>query len=380
MGALTLGVVSSSRKENEHRVPIHPRHLDRIEPELRGRILLESGYGERFGVPDDQLAPYVGGFRTRSELLATADVVLLPKPTLADLEELREGGVLWGWPHCVQDSLLTQLAIDRHLTLIAWEAMNHWAQDGTFGVHVFHKNNELAGYCSVLHAAALLGITGHYGRRRRAVVISFGATGRGAVTALLGLGLYDVTVLTQRDVPSVVDSIPGVLMGRFERTEEDPRRCQVLRQTGPQPMAEFLAEHDLLVNCVFQDTDAPLLFVTDDDLPLFDPGTLLVDVSCDEGMAFSFARPTSFAQPMFTVGDDVRYYAVDHSPSYLWDAASWEISEALLPYVPTVLSGPAAWDGDQTLRRAIEIRDGVVQNLKILSFQDRELEHPHPRR
>ena len=89
--------------------------------------------------------------------------------------------MLWGWPHCVQDEEMTQLAIDRRLTLIAWEAMNHWTEDGAFSLHVFHKNNELAGYCSVLHALQLMGTTGEYGRRLRAAVISFGATARGAV-------------------------------------------------------------------------------------------------------------------------------------------------------------------------------------------------------
>ena len=68
---------------------------------------------------------------------------------------LRAGQVLWGWPHCVQDTELTQLAIDQRLTLIAFEAMNHWTRDGAFSLHVFHKNNELAGYCSVLHALQL---------------------------------------------------------------------------------------------------------------------------------------------------------------------------------------------------------------------------------
>ena len=48
------------------------------------------------------------------------------------------------------------------------------------------------------------------------------------------------------------------------------------------------------------------------------------------------------------VGDDVHYYAVDHSPSYLWNSATWEISEALLPFLRTVLAGPAAWDADPT--------------------------------
>ena len=80
------------------------------------------------------------------------------------------GQIIWGWPHCVQDTALTQVTIDRRLTLIAFEAMNHWQADGGFGLHVFHKNNELAGYCSVLHAMQLAGITGSYGRRLRAAL------------------------------------------------------------------------------------------------------------------------------------------------------------------------------------------------------------------
>ena len=176
MDQLTLGVVATSRKTDERRLAIHPAHLERIDPELRARLFLEQGYGERFGVSDAALAPLVAGLRSRDELLAESDVVLLPKPLADDLETLRSGQVVWGWPHCVQDRRMTQLAIDRGLTLIAFEAMNHWTRGGHFSVHVFHKNNELAGYCSVLHALQLVGSTGDYGRRLSAAVISFGAT------------------------------------------------------------------------------------------------------------------------------------------------------------------------------------------------------------
>ena len=58
----------------------------------------------------------------------------------------------------------------------------------------------------------------------------------------------------------------------------------------------------------------------------------------------------------------MHYYGVDHSPSYLWNSATWEISEALIPYLRTVMDGPGGWDRDETIRRAIEIRDGVIQN------------------
>ena len=379
MDQLSLGVMARSRKENEQRLAIHPMHIERIDAELRRRIYLEHGYGERFGVPDEQLAGHVAGFRTREQLLADCDVILLPKPLPADLSELHEGQVLWGWPHCVQNQEITQLGIDRRLTLIAFEAMNHWSGDGSFSLHVFHKNNEMAGYCSVLHAMQLTGTTGEYGRPLRAAVISFGATGRGAVTALNAHGVNDVHVLTHRDVTAVASPIHSARMVRFEPAADGSGRCHVLVESGPAPMAAYLAGFDIVVNCVLQHPGAPLMFLTGDDLAAFAPGSLIVDVSCDEGMGFSWARPTSFAAPMITVGGTICYYAVDHSPSLLWNSATWEISEALLPHLRLVLAGPQAWEADPTIQRALEIRGGIIQNPDILSFQHRSPQYPHTR-
>ncbi len=381
MDQLVLGILGESAKEHEYRLPVHPQHFDRIDEGLRGRVLVEQGYGERYGVRDELLEPQVGDLCTREEILASADVILLPKPTLPEVEGLRDGQVLWGWPHCVQDAELTQLAIDKRLTIIAWEAMNHWTAGGSFDVHVFHANNELAGYCSVLHALTLQGCTGHYGRRLSAVVIGFGNSARGAVTGLAALGIQEATVLTTRDVTAVASPIPSVTFRRLERVEDTPGRTVVQTGDGSSvtPTADFVSDFDIVVNCVLQDTDDPMMFVTNDELDLFATGALLVDVSCDEGMGFECAVPTTFSEPMFTVGNGVRYYGVDHSPAYLWNSATWEISSALVPFLGCVMQGPASWDGDETISRAIEIRDGVIQNPKILSFQGRAAEYPHVR-
>jgi alanine dehydrogenase len=374
---LTLGVLASTRKPAERRLPIHPLHFERIEPEVRRNIILEQGYGERFGISDAHLSTLVGRMAGREELLASADVVLLPKPQPEDLSELRDGQVLWGWPHCVQDRAITQLAIDKKLTLIAFEAMNHWASDGGFGLHVFHKNNELAGYCSVLHALALTGSTGDYGRRLSAVVIGFGATARGAVTALNAHGIHDVQVLTNRGVAAVGAPIHSVNIVQFDHDDEAPFLSQVITERGRVPLAPFLAESDIVVNCTLQDPNNPLTYLQTDDLAAFAPGSLIVDVSCDEGMGFSWARSTTFSDPVFTVGDHITYYAVDHSPSYLWNSATWEISQALLPFLATVMDGPEAWAQNDTIARAIEIRDGVIRNKDVLEFQKREDAYPH---
>jgi alanine dehydrogenase len=377
MNRLSLGVIARSRKENERRLPLHPHHLSQIPDDLRAHIYLETGYGEPFGLSDAQLEAWVAGFRTREQLIEECDVILQPKPLRSDLAELREGQVLWGWPHCVQDTELTQLAIDQRLTLIAFEAMNHWNADGSFNLHVFHKNNELAGYCSVLHALQLAGMSGDYGRRLNAAVIGFGATARGAVTALNALGVLDVDVLTHRQIAAVAAPIHSARIIHFDGDSVTAPVSHAVTEDGPVPLAEFLSEHDIIVNCVLQDTDNPQMFMTDEDLPGLSPGSLVVDVSCDEGMGFSWARPTSFTDPTFVVGDNVQYYAVDHSPSYLWNSATWEISEGLLPWLGTVIGGPGAWEAEPVIRRAIEIRDGVVQNPAILSFQGRSVEHPH---
>jgi alanine dehydrogenase len=181
--------------------------------DLRARIVLEHGYGDRYGASNRQLAAEVAGMPSRAKIIATSDVVLLPKPTLQDVSDLRDGQVLWGWPHAV----------------------------------------------------------------------------RGLWTA-----------------------------------------------------GAFLAGYDIVVNCVLQDSDSPLMFVVGADVAAFRPGSLIVDVSCDAGMGFDFGRPTSFEEPMFTVGDGVAYCGVDHSPTYLWNSATWGSTEALIPYVRTVMGGPPA--------------------------------------
>lgn len=376
---LTLGLLAGSSMENERRLPIHPHHLDRIDPDLRARMVVERGYGADFRLEPGYVESRVGRVAERSEVLRSADVLLLPKPQAADVAAIPAGRVLWGWPHCVQDAGMTQTAIDSRLTLIAFEAMNHWTRGGDFSLHVFHKNNELAGYCSVLHALTLAGSTGDYGPRLSAVVIGFGATARGAVTALKAHGIHDIQVLTQRGVAAVGSPIHTAHITQLNTDEGPTHLSEVLTKTGNVLLPEFLASHDIVVNCTLQDVAAPLTYLRTEDLDRFTSGGLIIDVSCDEGMGFDWARPTTFDEPMFKVGRDVDYYAVDHSPSYLWNSATWEISEATLPFLRTVMEGPAAWAKDLTISRAIEIHDGVIQNPSILSFQHREPVYPHPR-
>ncbi len=377
MSKLKLGVIGTSRKEDERRFPIHPEHLSRIPDAIRRQLIFEEGYGAPFDISDSEIAAQAGGIATRHELLADIGMVIISKPVLADLLELREGGTLWGYVHCVQQQDITQAALNRKQTLIAFEDMFVWSPSGQRCRHTFYKNNELAGYCAVLHALQLKGIDGHYGNRRKIVIFSFGAVSRGAIYALKAHGFRDITICIQRPDHEVREEVLDCHYVKVRAGNEDEARMMVVEHDGAKrPLAELILEADIIVNGTFQETDNPTDFVIEEESSCLKPHSLIIDVSCDQGMGFFFAKPTTFKQPIFKY-KTIDYYAVDHTPSFLWESATRSISAALIVYLSTVLSGRDSWQKNETIRYAINIDGGVIKKTSIITFQNRESNYPH---
>ncbi|MEQ8241571.1 MAG: N(5)-(carboxyethyl)ornithine synthase [Cyclobacteriaceae bacterium] len=377
MALSTMGVIGTSKKEDERRVPIHPEHISRLPENIRRKLIFEVGYGERFNISDQELAQQTGGTATREEILSDIGLVVIAKPVLSDLEELKEGGIIWGYPHCAQQTMITQTAIDRKLTLIAFEDMFVWSPKGAIGRHTFYKNNEMAGYCAVIHALQLKGIDGHYGNQRKVIIFSFGAVSRGAIYALKAHGFRDITICIQRPDHEVREEVLDVNYVRIEKGKVGEARLKVVEHDGSErPLIDLISESEIIINGTFQDTDDPIDFVKEEEKARLRVGTLIIDVSCDEGMGFYFAKPTSFKHPIVSV-DKVDYYAVDHTPSYFWESASRSISAALVVHLPSVISGRSGWNSNMTIKNAINIDEGVVVKEGILRFQNRAVAYPH---
>jgi len=375
---LTLGMIGSSNKENEKRVAIHPVHFPLMDAVARQRVFVEQDYGARFRISDGEILQSVAGTKTREEIFAECDIVMIFKPTFADFPFFRPNQIIWGAFHLVQTPAFVQEAIEKKLTCIAMESMFTWRPDGKRGVWLFHTQSELAGYCSVLHSLQLAGMKGWHDQPKRVAVISFGSTGRGAVHAFMGMDFTDITVFTQREPLAVAGKIPTVKYDQYHRDTLNPEKVMYETRSGQRvPFGEILSGFDIIVNCVYQNTDKPLMFIYNRDLGKFKSGSKLIDVSCDHGMGFEFAHPTTFDDPTFEVGNGVTYYSVDHSPSYLYNTASLEHSKEAFPYVHHVLGGETAWRDCPTVGNAVEIREGVVVNPKILSYQHREEAFPH---
>ncbi|GEO23138.1 N(5)-(carboxyethyl)ornithine synthase [Cyclobacterium qasimii] len=378
MALLKMGVIGTSKKEDERRVPIHPAHLKRIPETIRKQLIFEKGYGLPFNVADEEISELTGGIASRSEILTDIGAAIIAKPILSDLEELKEGGLLWGYPHCAQQSPITQIAIDKKLTLIAFEDMYVWSPSGQIGRHTFYKNNEMAGYCAVIHALQLKGIDGHYGNQRKVIIFSFGAVSRGAIYALKAHGFRDITICIQRPDHEVREEVLDVHYARLRKGNENEPRLMVVEHDGTErPLLELINESEIIINGTYQDTDDPINYVLEEEKSMLKPGSLFIDVSCDEGMGFYFAKPTTFKNPLIAI-DTIDYYGVDHTPSYFWESASRSISAAMIVHLPVVISGRKSWKESQTITNAINIDNGVIVKDTILRFQNRNANYPHP--
>ena len=367
---MKTAIIATSRKEEERRVPIHPRHIELIPKKVRDELYFEQGYGESFGVSDNQISSMTGNEAVgRRKLLSGFHSFIITKPVEEDFKEVPDGSTVWGWVHSVQQSDVTQTAIRKKLTLVAWENMYYLNE--RCKTHIFQKNNEMAGYCGVQHALQLRGIDGYFGPERSATVLGFGSVSRGAIYALQGHGINRINVITMRPSHVVSDRIPGL---QYMQMQKQADGTFVVKNSHNlwTPIIDELTQSDIIVNGVIQDPTNPSIFIQDYETKCFTKECLIVDISCDNKMGFSFAHPTDFSHPICQIGN-ILYYSVDHTPTLLWDSATWEISAGLLPYLPDFVQKKE----NPVLKRATDMRNGIILNKDILTFQNRSLHYPY---
>ncbi|MDF2633028.1 MAG: alanine dehydrogenase, partial [Caproiciproducens sp.] len=294
---MDIAIIGTSKKENEKRVPIHPDHIRQIPEKIRKHLFFEKGYGIPFDMEDETICSLTGNpLIERQRLLNNSKTILITKPLIEDFEEMENGTIVWGWLHSVQQSIIAQIAIDKKLTLIAWENMYYQGERDL--LHIFSKNNEMAGYCGVQHALQLTGKDGNFGPARKAIVISLGSVSRGAIYALQGHGFNDITVYTQRPSFLIANQIPRIHYKQI--IKDDMGVLETVNANGEKtPFIDELVTADIIVNGVLQNPNNPVVYINDNDIAKFTKTCLVIDISCAMGMGFSFARPTNFSDPIF---------------------------------------------------------------------------------
>ncbi|WP_414838664.1 N(5)-(carboxyethyl)ornithine synthase [Carnobacterium sp. TMP28] len=316
----SIGFVNSY-KDGEKRIALLPKDI----AQLRHKELLffEKNYGSDLSISDTEYAA-LGCQIVSREIALQQDIICDPK--IGDstfLKDLRAGQTLFGWIHAVQSKEITNILVENKLSAYAWEDMY---EDNR---HCYWRSNELAGEAAVMHAYQLHGMMPY---DTKVALIGRGNTAKGALRILIGLGA-NVKV--------------------FNRRQETLFRKE---------MAEF----DVIVNALLWDTTRTDHIVYRADLKTLKPGTMIIDVSCDENGAIESTVPTSLKHPIYEV-DGVVHYAVDHTPTIFYRSASSAISHETAKYIDGLIENRP----NVVLADALIIEEGRIIDERINEYQNK---------
>lgn len=325
----TIGFVISSKQDEERRALL-PKDVFRLRhPNM---LVFEEGYGEVLGI-SDQAYKDTGARVCSCEEAHAQPVVCNPKvPTLEEREYYRDGQTFFGWVHAVQGKSIVDFFTSKKMCAIAWEEM--YEKDR----YIFWRNREISGEAAILHALPFLN---QLPDDLQVAMIGRGNCARGAFKILSRLGAN---------------------VRSYDRVT-----VKYLR--------EEIGEFDVIVNAVLWDVFRTDHLVYREDLKKMKPGSMIIDISCDEGMGIETSRPTTIKEPIYVV-DGVLHYAVDHTPSIFAKSASEAISTALSPYIDCLVEERP----NPVLEQAMCIRNGVILDQRVIEFQNRtstnEVCHP----
>lgn len=318
----TIGFVNS-HKLGEKRIALLPKDI--VELKHREALFFERNYGSDLNISDTEYAALGCQIVSRKVALAQ-DIICDPKIGNATfIKDLHPGQTLFGWVHAVQNKEITDTLVANQLSAYAWEDMY---EDNR---HSYWRNNELAGEAAVMHAYQLNGVMPY---DTKVAILGRGNTARGAQRILIGLGA-DVKV--------------------YNRKQE---------KLFQKEMTEF----DVIVNAILWDTSRTDHLIYQKDLKQFKPGTLFIDVSCDEQGAIETTVPTSLNNPIYEV-DGVVHYAVDHTPTIFYRSSSNAISSETANYIDKLVENRP----NKILKNALIVDNGRIIDERINQFQHRSI-------
>lgn len=316
----TVGFIKSS-KENEKRVAITIDDIDNVVN--KSKLYFEKGYFKDFNIPDEEIIKKGANVVSKAEIL-NMDIICDPKAGDGEyINELKEGTIVFGWIHAVQNRDITDKFINNNLTAIAWEDM----YEG--GRHSFWRNNELAGEAAIFHAYSIYGKLPY---ETKVALLGRGNIARGALTTLVSLG-------ARVDV-------------------YDKRMEQLLRDN--------IGQYDVIVNGILWDTTREDHIIYREDLKKMKKDSIIIDISCDREGGIETSIPTTIENPVYYV-ENVMHYVVDHTPSILFKSATKSISAEVIKYLDELIVG----NNNSVLEKATAIKNGDIIDNRIIAFQGR---------
>ncbi len=314
-------------------------------------VFLETGAGVASGYQDEDYRQIGVNICPSAESLYSAAqlVVKVKEPIEAEYGLLNEQHILFSYLHLAANKPLTEFLRANGLTAVAFETV----QEADGSLPLLAPMSDIAGRLSVQLGTQLL----HRPQGGKGVLLG-GLPGaeRGHVV-IIGAGVAGGNA-------ALLAAASGARVTVFDRKRD---RLEAMRQLGPNVTAlygyadsinDVLPDADLVIGAVLIPGAKAPHVISAEQVRQMQPGSVIVDISVDQGGCVETTRPTDYTQPTYRV-DDIVHMAVTNMPGAVPRSASQALSMAVLPYLLDLArQGTELLQDYPALSRGINIRAG----------------------
>jgi alanine dehydrogenase len=342
-------------KRHEYRVAATPAAVQALVT-AGHEVLLQAGAGAGSSFEDEAYAAVGARIVPEAADAWSAEMVLKVKePIASEYGFLRDELLLFTFLHLAADRALTDALLAAGTTSVAYETV----QLDNGGLPLLTPMSEVAGRLATQFGAHYLsrflsgrglllgGVPGV--ESAEVVILGGGVVGTNAAKMALGLGARVTVLETSHDRMQYLDDVFG---GRLQT---------IASNAGT--VAEMLPRADLLIGAVLiPGARAPRL-VTREMLGSMKRGSVIVDVSVDQGGCIETIHPTTHDEPTYVI-EDVVHYGVANMPGAVPNTSTRALSNQTLPFALRLAADPFG-----TLRREAPLRRGLNTHAGSLTYQ-----------
>jgi len=341
-------------KNNEYRVAITPSGVHELARNGH-EVYIETGAGVGSSITnEDYVAAGAQILGTAEDTWAIGDLILKVKePVPAEYDKMREGQTLFTYLHLAANEPLTRELVKRKVTGIAYETV----ELADHQLPLLAPMSEVAGRLAPQVGAHTLmaaqggrgvlmgGVSGVYAAK--VVVIGAGVSGMNA--AAIALGMQAEVLLLDRNVAKL-RAADAIYQGH----------CQTVTSNAFE-IERAIADADMVIGAVLiPGAKAPTL-ITNEQVSRMKPGSVLVDISIDQGGCFEDSHATTHADPTYQVHNSV-FYCVANMPGAVPHTSTYALTNVTLPYAVELANRGwrDAMKADPALALGLNTYDGAV--------------------
>jgi alanine dehydrogenase len=311
-------------KDHEYRVAITPAGVNELTS-AGHQVYAEKEAGLGSSIPDEDFVTAGAKILTAAEdVWGESDLVLKVKePVPEEYDRMRSGQTLFTYLHLAASRETTDALLSSGIDAVAYETVQ--LPDGS--LPLLAPMSEVAGRMAPQVGAHCLeraqggrgvlmgGVSGVYAAK--VVVLGAGVSGMNA--AAISLGMQAEVLLLDKNIDKL-RAADRIYQGHLQTVASNRYEVE-----------QACLDADLVIGAVLvAGAKAPML-VSDDLVRRMKPGSVLVDISVDQGGCFESSRPTTHSDPTFTVACSV-FYCVANMPGAVPNTSTYALTNVTLPY------------------------------------------------